>query len=257
MAAFFLNFYLFFIIVSLWGKLSEDQRKEKTVYLSSDQQKEFNELLMDREKTLVNFNIITDNLIGLTYKCSERTTPISYKTNEITAGYVSAMGRLLLHDLLLACENSQTTRCLYYDTDSIFAVVKNGHEPPFPPDNDELGQLASELEEGEFIENFVSLGAKNYAFSTTHGNISVHVRGFTMSLNDVNKKINFSSMKDLLLKFLIHNEEATITTSDEHKIVRQKNKRRLVTVKQNRQYCFKYIKQKICRDTLSVRPYGY
>lgn len=212
---------------------------------------------MDPDKSILNFNIITDNLIALAYKSSERTLPLNYKTNEITSSYVSSYGRLMLHDLLLACENSKTTRCLYYDTDSVFAVVKKGHEPPFPPDNEELGQLASELEDGEFITNFCSLGAKNYAFATTKGNVAVHVRGFTMSINDVNQKINFSSMKDLLLRFLIQNEQGSITTSNNQKIRRDSNKRRLITVNEDKKYLFKYIKQKICKETLSVQPYGY
>lgn len=159
--------------------------------------------------------------------------------------------------MLLACENSPTTRCLYYDTDSIFAVVKKGHEPPFPPDHDRLGDLASELEEGETILKFASLGAKNYAFITNKGNVSVHVRGFSMNIKDVNNKINFDTMKELLLKTIINNEKGCITTSDEFKIRRDKNKRRLITVKESREYAFTYIKQRICKDTLSVVPYGY
>lgn len=256
MAAHFSQFFLFFT-TSLWGKLSQDQRKDKNIFLSSSEEKRFQQILMDPEKDISNFNIITDNLMGITYKCSERTTPMSYKTNEIAASFVSAYGRIMLHDLLMACENSETTRCLYYDTDSIFAVVKNGHEPPFEPDNDELGQLANELDEGERILRWVCLGAKNYCYITNKNKIEVHIRGFTMSIKNVQEKLNFDSMKELLLNNLVNNEEGTITTLDVNKIRRDKNKRRLMTVQENKKYSFRYFKQRLVKETLSVEPYGY
>jgi hypothetical protein len=56
---------------------------------------------------------------------------------------------------------------LYCDTDSDIYVQKVG-EPPKVVTGDYLGDLTNELEEfgsGSFIQEFVSSGPKNYAFS--------------------------------------------------------------------------------------------
>lgn len=98
----------------MWGKLSEDQRKNKNIFLNNTEYAKFNKILLDKDKELLSFNILSDNLLALTYRSSERTTEMSNRTNEITASYVSAYGRLKLHEILVACEKSKTTRCLYY-----------------------------------------------------------------------------------------------------------------------------------------------
>ena len=71
----------------LWGKISEDQRKNKNIFLNKSEYAKFNKLLLDKEKSLLSFNILSDNILALTYKTSERTTPMSSKTNEVCLLY--------------------------------------------------------------------------------------------------------------------------------------------------------------------------
>lgn len=78
-----------------------------------------------------------------------------------------------------------------------------------------------------------------------------------MSLNDCQDKLNFDSMKQLLIDTVINNQEGVITTANQFKIKRDKNKRQLTTVNEERSYRFKYIKQRIDKANLCVEPYGY
>lgn len=92
---------------------------------------------------------------------------------------------------------------------------------------------------------------------TNREKIITKIRGFSLVLSDVNRRINFSSMKSLLMNNLINNREGSIETTDEYKIKRNKLKRQLVTVTQTKKYFFKYIKQYINKSDLTVVPYGY
>ena len=74
------------LLNSLWGKLSENRaNRGSNIYLTSSDIKRYYAILADKEKELTGFNIISDNLMSLSYKTSERNKPISYKTNEVNS----------------------------------------------------------------------------------------------------------------------------------------------------------------------------
>jgi len=79
------------------------------------------------------------------------------------AAYVTTRDRLKLYEYLRELGQS----VLYCDTDSVIFIQKVD-EPPKVKKGDYLGHLTDELEEfgsGSFIQEFVSGGPKNYAFS--------------------------------------------------------------------------------------------
>ena len=83
------------------------------------------------------------------------------KTNVILAAFVTAQARLHLYSEL----NKLNERVLYFDTDSIFFVT-NAYDNYHPKLGDFLGQFTNEIDprEGTHITEFVSAGAKNYAY---------------------------------------------------------------------------------------------
>ena len=99
------------------------------------------------------------------------------------------------------------SRLLYVDTDSCVYISRHGEwEPEL---SEYLGGLASELtcakvgceadncDTEHYIAEFVSNGAKNYAYKITTGESVCKIRGFT--LNDKNSRIlNFDTLKDVL-----------------------------------------------------------
>ena len=77
--------------------------------------------------------------------------------------YVTTQARLKLYDNLSELGES----VLYCDTDSVI-FIQNVDDPPNVRTGDYLGHLTDELEDFgavSFIEEFVSGGRKNYAFS--------------------------------------------------------------------------------------------
>ena len=107
-------------------------------------------------------------------------------------------------------------RVLYFDTDSVIFVLRNGESNPLVI-GDSLGKWTNEIEKQQkvdggpffpcFISEFVSGGPKNYAFKVCYLNQDGSrpkncelqfarnkcvVRGFTLQKNDVN--INFDTI---------------------------------------------------------------
>jgi hypothetical protein len=79
------------------------------------------------------------------------------------AAYVTTQARLKLYDYL----NKLGHSVFYCDTDSV-VYVQNSAEPSKVAIGDYLGDLTNELEEygpNSYIDEFVSGGPKNYAFS--------------------------------------------------------------------------------------------
>ena len=83
--------------------------------------------------------------------------------NVAVAAYVTTQARLKLYEYLSKLGNS----VLCCDTDSVI-YIQNVDEPPKVETGYYLGDLPDELEEfgsGSYIQEFVSGGPKNYAFS--------------------------------------------------------------------------------------------
>jgi len=59
-------------------------------------------------------------------------------------------------------------RELITDTDPII-YIQDDAEPPLIDCGDKLGSMTNELQPGEFIEEFVSGGPKNYAYTVVGG----------------------------------------------------------------------------------------
>ena len=105
--------------------------------------------------------------------------------------FTTTHARLHLLQFLEECGQ----RTLYFDTDSIIYICGPGDRPL--QTGNTLGCLSSELEEGEFIVEFCSTGAKSYSFVTNRGRTVCKVKGFTLN-RSASKVINFKSMLDLL-----------------------------------------------------------
>ena len=160
------------------------------------------------------------------------------------ATFTTCWARLKLYDALYKLNE----RVLYYDTDSLIFVSKEGYAEP--PLGDYLGDFTSELKPGEFITEFVSAGPKNYAYLTSNGTEVCKVRGFT--LNYVNsKEVNFKCM--LREVFGVEQDVYTVNPS---KICRDKRSVKLYNKKEAKRYSMVYTKRVIRGDYCTV-PYGF
>ena len=95
---------------------------------------------------------------------------------------------------------------LYCDTNSVIFIQKVD-EPPKVKTGEYLGHLTDDLEEfgsGSFIEEFVSGGPKNYAFSVFCPSTGKHttkckIKGINLNYEN-SKVVNFTTLRDMILK---------------------------------------------------------
>jgi hypothetical protein len=141
----------------------------------------------------------SDEVVWVSWRFSdEEKIPNLKHTNEVLGAYVTAGARLRLYHFLDRVQENT----LYCDTDSIIFVQKE-NEPPLIQCGDNLGDMQSELKRGEYIEEFVCSGPKNYAYRVVSDRDAVktvcEVRGITLNYDD-SKLVNFDVIRKIVLK---------------------------------------------------------
>ena len=200
---------------------------------------------MDSSKRISDFHIINENVCTLEYDFQENEVPDTPTGNVVIAAFTTCWARLHLLEVLYQVGQS----CLYYDTDSVIYVDRE--EDPCPVKlGDYLGELTNELKPGIYIEEFISGGPKNYAYTTSDGDECCKIRGFTLNHRN-SQLLNFETMKQLVT----HQSGQKIILDPETKIVRDKKRRLVYNTQQKKDYQMVYTKRrKLNNDTV---PYGY
>ena len=118
-------------------------------------------------------------------------------TNEVIEAYVTTGGRLRLYSFL----ERLGTRALYCDTESVIYVASSAGRPPIEC-GDRLGNMTNELGPGEYIDEFVSGGPKNYAYKVMKPDGSTKtvckVKGITLNYT-TSQIVNFETIWDMVL----------------------------------------------------------
>ena len=154
-----------------------------------------------------------------TYRTKEAFTHSSKNANVFIAAFTTAWARLKLYTLL----EQLGERALYFDTDNVIYLVKSGE---WRPDCGVfLGELTNELNEGDWITDFVAAGPKNYAFRTHQGKEVCKIRGFTLNIRN-SRVLNFESMRNMIQNRMT---ELRMTVHDPHKIVRNAKTRQVLS----------------------------
>ena len=86
---------------------------------------------------------------------------------------------------------------LYYDIDSVIFSCKPGQTTITL--GDYLGDITSELNEDDYITDFVSGSAKNYGYLTKQGKSCCKVRRFTLNYHG-SRYLNYEAMKQNVLE---------------------------------------------------------
>ena len=136
----------------------------------------------------------------------------------------------------------------YMDTNSVSFTHKSSGT--ILPTANYLGNFTSELENVDYLTEFVAAVPKNYAYLTQCGNKCCKVRGFT--LNECGQQVlHFRSMKNLVLNEIIELEDQPwiLTLKNPHRIVRHPPTKTIKTVQQNKQYKLVFHKLVIYLDT--------
>ena len=250
---------------SFYGKFGQKTTKRQTVYASKAEDVYRN--ILDKKKKLLNFHILSENMLQLEFEEDELFQDISLSTNVLLAAMCTCWARLTLWKVMFTLGE----RVLYHDTDSIIYTSKEDEYDP--PTGEFLGDLTDELscskigcegcEIGHWIKEFVSCGPKNYAFKLNSGEVTCKVRGF--SLNHRNAEIlNFESMKDALKCWYIKrlNPHSDIDTHKEQlitvttRILRDNKKCKVYSKKVSKTYGIVYDKRKVIENYQTI-PFGF
>ncbi|CAB3997155.1 DNA polymerase [Paramuricea clavata] len=160
------------------GKFAQWPNMTK-VKIISDPAKYFDLLSSDQiNVTVVNF--IDDELIEVHFENIDEFMEADGKTNVVIVAFTTAHARLKLYGVL----EQLNRRVLYFDTDSVIYVSKEGEWEP--PTGSYLGELTDELD-GAHITTFVSGGPKNYAYEMSTDETVYKVRGITLNYRTAQK----------------------------------------------------------------------
>jgi hypothetical protein len=177
-----------------------------------------------------------------------------YDTNLYIACFTTSYARMKLYEALDKCGEN----VLYYDTDSIIYIVKNNDDPLEYLTGSKLGELTDELN-GKYIIEFSSGGPKNYSYKLNNNDIKCKVKGITLNFEN-QQKINFESMKEMIINYVKYNEDKPIKVEDMRFLLDKKTNDIHTNDKYIKTYQFNYDKRQIyyytdyCIETL---PYGH
>jgi hypothetical protein len=167
-------------------------------------------------------------------------------TNVSVAAFVTSYARLRLYNQMELLGE----RCLYVDTDSMIYVARpNEYDPPL---GDYLGELTSEIDtkEGNYIDEFVSAGPKNYAYKLDTGITHCTVKGFTLN-HIASLTINYDSIKQIVCED--QNKKLQVK---QLKFTRDNKIWEINTELIDKYYGFVYDKR-ILNEDLTTLPFGY
>ena len=159
---------------------------------------------MNETKVIKNFHILNNDMIMMEYKQSEEFEEPSNKTNVIISTFCSTYTHIKLWKMM----NKLGNRVMFHNTDSIIYTCKA--QEWIPPTGEYLGDLTDKLsctkigckgsKHGHWIVDFVSCGAKNYAYKLNTGEVVCKVCGFSLNYS-MSQIVNLDSMKDALISW--------------------------------------------------------
>lgn len=224
----------------MWGRLG--MNTERTSFKIISKPDEWFEMITNKQFKINSVDFSNENAVQVFY--SNLYNEGSVETSVVHAAFVTAHARLKLYSELEKIGD----RVLYFDTDSIIFVSRPSFYSPFL--GNYLGELTNELEKGDFIEEFVSAGPKNYGYRTFKGKSKCTVKGFSLN-SSTNELINFESIKRIVLEDRKKKIEA-----DQLRFVRDKRDWSVKTETHKKVYQFVYNKRVLCNDFSSL-PFGF
>lgn len=201
-------------------------------------------MLTADELEVTDASFVNDDVIELKYENKENFVEPNARTNVVVAAFTTAHARLKLYNVLEQLEE----RVLYYDTDSVIYVSKDGEWEP--PTGIYLGELTDELD-GGYISTFVSGGPKNYAYELSNGKTCCKIRGITLNFQTL-ETVNFGVMCDMVTGV----GPSKVSVNIPYNITRNTNTKQVVTKRQSKDYRVVYNKRVVV-DNFNTVPYGF
>lgn len=220
----------------------------KTQYKAISKPGEWLEMINDDRYIIHDIDFSYDDVLQVYFSINTEMHDGDNDCSVPIAAFVTCQARLKLYDELFLLGD----RVLYFDTDSIIFVSRPGEY--CPKLGDFLGEFTNEIDpkEGDYIEEFVSGGPKNYAYKLNTGVTHCVVKGF--SLNYIaDQKINFDSLLDIVSNDELFNQTISV---DQLVFARNKYTWSVETNITAKMYRFVYTKRYLLANLLTL-PYGF
>lgn len=232
------------LLNSFWGRFGMNTNKVQYKIIADE--KEWFDMISDNQFVVHQVDMTHNNYLQVFYSNVKEIYENDLHVNVVLAAFVTCHARLKLYSELKKLDKN----VLYFDTDSIIYVSRpNEYEPKL---GDFLGEFTYEVDskEGNFIQEFVSAGPKNYAYKLDTNITHALVKGFTLN-NTSAQVINFDSIK----KLVTENQDEKLSVN-QLKFTRNKQDWNIQTLIMEKLYGFVYDKR-ILLDNLETLPYGY
>jgi hypothetical protein len=179
------------ILNSLWGYFALNSNKTKFKILTKPI--ELERLLNDDQYIVHHIDFADNDFIQVSFSQKSKYSFGGLNTNSVIAAFTTAQARLKLYDEI----DILGERILYVDTDSLVFVEREGEYKPKL--GDYLGMLTSELDDDDFITEFVSGDPKCYAYKLASGSTECAIKGY--QVNYLSKIfLNFDTLKYTVLE---------------------------------------------------------
>ena len=235
---------------SMWGKFG--QRLNKTQVQTFDEPQAFHRFLETSTLDVRHVSVINDDLVEVHYQYQDEDILVSPNLNIFVACFTTCWARLRLYTALELLGE----RVLYYGTDSVLFLQDEGQANPVL--GPYLGEFASELEDDDYIVEFVLGGPKNYGYTTKKAKVECKVRGFRLN-SEGKTQLNYDVMRqnvlDELQKPLLKPRQTQVVKT--YQIVRDPKTYQLYTFPDYKWYQLVYDKRVVDPITFLTYPYGY
>ena len=237
---------------SMWGKFG--QRLNKTQVQEFDDPQTFHRFLDTDTLEVRHVSVINDHMVEVHYQYQDEDIPVSPNLNIFVASFTTCWARLRLYEALQLLGQ----HVLYYDTDSVVYLEEEEEDQPNPLLGDYLGEFTSELDDDDYIEEFVSGGRKNYGYKTKKGHVECKVRGFRLN-SEGKTQLNYDVMRQNVLDEIQRPQKEPRQTQvvKTYQIVRDAKTYDLYTYPDYKRYQLVYDKRVIDPSTFQTYPYGY
>ena len=232
---------------SFWGKFGQRENLPQVKQCTTPQ--ELYNITEDSTNQVQELRFCSEDVLEVVYKNKEEAVVPSNKTNVFVAAFTTCHARLKLYSHL----EKLNQQVLYYDTDSVIYKWRDGL--PRIEAGDFLGEMKDEVE-GDYIEEFVSGGAKNYGYKTARGKVECKVRGFTLNVRG-KTVLNYDTMKKLVFKEIKEGQKTRLQVFNPSHFKRNTKLKDISQVEQTKNYGVVLDKRVIDPQSMISYPFGY
>ncbi len=183
---------------------------------------DFTRIVFGNTDTLSYFSFVSDDVALVQHKPNKEDVCKGRDVNVFIGAFTTAHARLELYELM----DRLGDRLLYSDTDSVVFVSRDGDwEPPL---GDHLGELMSEIDDGDFITEFCASGPKSYGFQTSKGKVCMKAKGITLNAKN-SQAIRLETLIGLVDSYVTSHDSTKYILAHTENIVRDKRLSRCTT----------------------------